>query len=82
MESTDSTDCNDADDTIFPGAAEVADDGIDQDCNGFDTITCFVDADQDTFGDTATTLAPDESCDTADMEPTDSTDDTSRDRPV
>ena len=43
-------DCNDADAGINPGAAEVPDDAIDQDCNGFDTITCFVDADKDGFG--------------------------------
>ena len=29
-------DCNDADQTINPGAPEVKDDGIDQDCNGYD----------------------------------------------
>ena len=32
------------------------DDGIDQDCNGFDTVTCFVDADQDGFGTNAPTV--------------------------
>ena len=33
---------------------EIADDGIDQDCNGFDTVTCFVDGDQDGFRDRCT----------------------------
>ncbi len=31
-----STDCNDGTATIYPGAAEVAYDGIDQNCDGFD----------------------------------------------
>jgi len=33
---TNSWDCNDQDDTIYPGAVEIRDDGIDQDCDGDD----------------------------------------------
>ncbi len=32
----DSTDCDDAVDTVYPGASEVPSDGVDQDCNGSD----------------------------------------------
>ena len=49
---------------------EIPDDDIDQDCNGFDTITCIEDLDQDGYGTDVGTmvLADDGSCDISDFE--------------
>ncbi|MCB9688889.1 MAG: hypothetical protein H6735_27860 [Alphaproteobacteria bacterium] len=53
-ESTTNDDCDDTRVGVNPGASEVPralwGDGIDQDCNGADTIPCFVDADMDGDG--------------------------------
>jgi len=56
------TDCDDAHDQVHPGAEEVADDGIDQDCSGSDSITCFEDGDEDGYGDAVGDVDPDGSC--------------------
>jgi putative metal-binding protein len=57
-----SVDCDDGNPTIFPGATEIPDDGIDQDCNGFDAVTCFVDADGDNWGSSTIIICPNGSC--------------------
>ncbi len=45
----DNTDCDDTDGNVNPGGIEVADDGIDQDCDGSDLVTPDPDADGDGF---------------------------------
>lgn len=57
---SDSTDCNDASATSYPGAAEICN-GMDDDCDteideGLIYSTYFADADGDTYGDSASTL--------------------------
>ncbi len=41
-------DCNDLDDTVFPGADEIAADGVDSNCDG--TELCYSDGDGDGYG--------------------------------
>lgn len=48
---SDDTDCDDAVDTTYPGAAEQPVDGVDSDCDG--TEICYEDQDGDTWGGTA-----------------------------
>ena len=49
-------DCDDADPTVRPGAAEVPGDGVDQSCDGLED--CFTDADGDGYGTSAVLPTP------------------------
>ncbi len=53
-------DCDDQDDSVFPGAQEVCN-GLDDDCNGevdedLETVTLYADNDNDRFGDPNNTI--------------------------
>lgn len=39
---SDNSDCDDSDATINPGAVDILDDSIDQDCDGIDATCCVV----------------------------------------
>ena len=56
------TDCDDQDASIYTGAPETPDDGIDQDCNDTDTVTCWPNLDEDQFGAGTPVLEPDGDC--------------------
>ena len=59
----DATDCAPDDPSIYTGAAEVPDDGVDQDCSGADTVTCWEDQDGDGHGGAIDVLEIDGDCD-------------------
>jgi hypothetical protein len=44
-------DCDDDRGSVYPGAPETVGDGVDQDCDGADTVGCFADLDGDGHGD-------------------------------
>ena len=61
MQNEPPTDCDDNDPNFNPGAIEIINDGIDQDCDGGDE--CFVDADDDGSRTDEMVLSDDGDCD-------------------
>ncbi len=55
-------DCVDSDETIHPGVAETAGDGVDQDCDGGETFYADGDGDQHRPDDTSTVASSDPDC--------------------
>ena len=73
---TSDVDCDDEDPMINPEAEDIPDDGIDQDCNGVDATICYLDMDQDGFGNASgfNVIALDGTCDMAENESNNSND--------
>ena len=57
---SDHTDCDDRDSSIYPGASETIGDSVDSDCDGGEI--CFVDGDDDGYRTTTTVTSTDEDC--------------------
>jgi hypothetical protein len=74
--SLDGFDCDPFNSSIHQGAIDIPDDGIDQDCNGNDSRICYVDEDQDGYGNILgiTVIAEDGTCMTSREESDNNTD--------
>jgi len=59
----DSTDCEPNNPAVYNGAADIVDNGIDEDCNGTDTVSCYHDNDLDGHGGSSPHTDPDGDCD-------------------
>lgn len=55
-------DCNDNDMSINPGAAEIPDNMVDENCDGFNNVTCQFDGDHDGFGISTTVISTTDVC--------------------
>ena len=49
---SDGADCDDSDSSVFPGAPEITNDGIDQNCDGQDDTTSIISSIEPSFGST------------------------------
>jgi len=56
---TKNTDCNDNNNSINPGANDIPDNNIDENCNNYDNITCHEDSDSDGYGNATETRTSD-----------------------
>ncbi len=57
-----SNDCNDSNNLIHPGATDIPNNGIDENCNEYDNITCYADLDNDNYTNYTNTVYSDGAC--------------------
>jgi len=54
-----SLDCNDSNSSIHPGVHDIPNNGIDENCNGYDNRTYYMDLDNDTYGNMTNNVTQD-----------------------
>ena len=63
-------DCDDSSPDVHPGAVEIPDDWLDQNCDGVESVSCMPDLDGDGYGAPPNVVEADGNCDEEGLRPT------------